>query len=300
MFDLDIIEKDWKENSFKLSEEEIIKIFNSEGATIEKWNKDVDEYKKIFQISDLTAEERLLIMILGDKEIVDKVEEKERIMRDVPYPTKKHLSKYSQNKVIEGSMDIVFNETRHWYYFFKEKISMETIYYLCLNSLMNSVKYMVHCGKPVFELYVLESTKRNIVKYISKIKHITYREALKFIDNITFGEENIDELSFYNYEEIPVKPSKIYYQTKDESYDIDYIKNISNEEFIKDYNSVLDSLDDISKMVMNLSFDINGYSGLTHKEIADYLGIDVKDVHNIKRIVIRKLRKNEMIRKHLL
>ncbi len=34
MFNLDLIEQDWKNNSFRLSEEEIIEIYRSEGATL--------------------------------------------------------------------------------------------------------------------------------------------------------------------------------------------------------------------------------------------------------------------------
>ena len=37
MFDLDEIERDWKENSFCLSDEEIRKIYIAEGVTIDAY-----------------------------------------------------------------------------------------------------------------------------------------------------------------------------------------------------------------------------------------------------------------------
>ena len=45
MFDLDIIEEDWKNNSFSLSENEIIEIFRSEGATLRKYNEEIEEWR---------------------------------------------------------------------------------------------------------------------------------------------------------------------------------------------------------------------------------------------------------------
>lgn len=42
MFDLDKIEQDWKKSSSPLSEEEIIKIYQSENATLSYYDKKLD------------------------------------------------------------------------------------------------------------------------------------------------------------------------------------------------------------------------------------------------------------------
>lgn len=47
MFDLDMIETDWLNNSFRLSEEEIIEIYRSENITLSKYYEQIEEYKKI-------------------------------------------------------------------------------------------------------------------------------------------------------------------------------------------------------------------------------------------------------------
>ena len=110
----------------------------------------------------MPAEERLLLAIFGeDKEIIKREEE---LRAKYECPTKKRLSNELQKKVVEGSLDIVFEETRYWYKFFKEKIEIERLYYICLEALINSTKYMIHCEKPVFKLYVLKSIKRNVIK----------------------------------------------------------------------------------------------------------------------------------------
>ena len=46
MFDLDLIEQDYLKNSFKLSEEEIIYIFQLEGVTLTAYDNEIDEYRK--------------------------------------------------------------------------------------------------------------------------------------------------------------------------------------------------------------------------------------------------------------
>ena len=180
MFDLDMIEADWLNNSFRLSEDEIIEIYRSENITLSKYNEQIEEYKKNTHI-EMSAEERLLRAIFGnDKEIIERENE---LRKQYEFPTKKYLSMDLQKKVIEGSLHIVFDSTREWYKFFDGKLSMERIYYVCLESLINSVKYMVHCEKPVFELYVLKSIERNMIKHMARWKRITYREAYKIIDS---------------------------------------------------------------------------------------------------------------------
>lgn len=45
MFDLDAIEKDWKENSFCLTDKEIREIYISEGVTTKAYSEKVAELK---------------------------------------------------------------------------------------------------------------------------------------------------------------------------------------------------------------------------------------------------------------
>jgi len=304
MFDLNIIETDWLNNSFRLSEKEIIEIYRSENITLSKYSEQINQYKKNTHI-EMSAEEKLLRLIFGnDKEIIERENE---LRKKYKFPTKKYLSKDSQKKVVEGSLHIVFDSTREWYKFFDGKLPMESIYYICLEALMNSTKYMLHCEKPVFKLYVLKSIERNIIKYVAKWEHITYREAYKIINNNYFDIDYVfgqcsgkTELSFdYNNKEEIEKPSKIFYRLKNNSYDVDYIKNISSEEFMRDYIHSLDNLDDVARMVMQLSFDIEGNPGFTNSEIADYLGIEINKVSDIKRKAIKTLRKDIKLNAYL-
>jgi len=298
MFDLDIIEKDWLNNSYKLSEEEIIEIYRSENITLNKYYEEMEQYRKNTQIQ-MPAEERLLLAVFGeDKEIIKREEE---LRAKYEYPTKKRLSNELQKKVVEGSLDIVFEETRYWYKFFEEKIEIEILYYICLEALINSTKYMIHCEKPVFKLYVLKSIKRNVIKYIAKWEHKSYREVYTIVNNYhvslydILGQLKPSEKTKLNFNcdnnEEPEKPTKIFYRTRNNAYNVDYIKNISAIEFMKDYNESLEELDEVAKLVMQLSFDKDGNPGLTYNEIADYLGIEINNVANAKKRAIRKLRK---------
>lgn len=191
--------------------------------------------------------------IFGDSEFL-KSEER------IPLPKKKHLSENSRKKVIEGSLYIVFHSTREWYNFFEGKVSMEDIYYLCLGALINSVRYMVHCEKPVKDLKLFSNGKD--------------KEVLE-------------------------KPSQIFYRLKNQYYDVDYIRNISSDEFTRDYNLALKKLDEISRLVISMSFDIYGYRSLNNSEIADYLGIDSKRVSNIRRNAIKMLRKDKRLNMYI-
>lgn len=300
MFDLDLIEQDWKNNSFSLNEEEIIEIFKSEDVTLSNYHKE--------NVHELSAEERLLRAFYKDQETLEEKEKSQKMIDVIFKPKKKHLSKENQKKVVEGSLYLVFDETRRWYSFFDQKLSMEKIYYICLEALVNSVKYMIHCEKPVFRLYILKSIERNIIKHVARYMHITYREAYKMIrDKYAIGEEssfeqlnkNLELLLDFESKEEPEKPSKIYWQLKNEYYYINYIKHISSNQFLVDYTSALENLDDTAKIVMELSFDIDGYRGLTNAEIADYLGIDVKKVADIRKRSIKTLRKNAKLNSYL-
>lgn len=303
MFDLDLIEQVWKSNSFRLSEEEIIEIYRLEGVTLSKYE---EECAKVGYNSDLLIEEKLLQAAFGN--VLE--EHDDKLVKELK-PGRKHLSEKNQKKVVEGCLYMVFNETRYWYDFFKENLSMEEIYYVCLQALMNSVKYILHCEKPVFRFYVLKSIERNVIKYVGQYLHIPYRNVRKMIPNrfkminssYALEDKQLSEnleLSFvFKRKEKVEKPSKIHYQLRNECYSIDYIKNISSAEFMNDYSIALECLDDLSKTVMKLTFDSSGYRGLTDTEIADYLGIDQQKVSGIRKKAIKVLRKDINLSKYL-
>ncbi len=308
MFDLDAIEKDWQEHSFCLNEEDIIEIFRSEGATLNKYLAEINEYRQKTHVEiEISPEERLLANIFGDSEIQKKIENadqlREKLEKEFPFPVKKHLSKENQKRVVEGCLDMVFDSTREWYDFFNGNLSMEKIYYVCLEALMNSVKYAVHCEKPIFRLYISKSITRNIIKHIAKWEHLSYREVYEIVFNIInddaffFEKKNIS-CHYENIEESQ-KPSKIFHHLRNETDEFNYVNQVSSNEFMKDYNQVLSTLDDDSRMIMQLSFDQNGYRGLTSREIADYLGIDCERVSNIRRKAIKTLRKDPVLQGYL-
>ncbi len=197
---------------------------------------------------------------------------------------------------------MVFDETRNWYNFFEGKLSMERIYYVCLESLMNSVKYAVHNEKPFFSFYVAKSIERSIIKYVSRKLHLTYRYVYEIIHYEYEPLEKINDVNLlFDYEtrEDVEKPSKIFYRVKDEFYNEDYIENISSSEFMKDYEKALETLDETEKLVMKFTFDSNGYRGLTSAEIAEHLGIETKKVNNIRKKAIRVLRKDTKLNTYL-
>lgn len=311
MFDLDLIEQDWKNNSFRLSEEEIIEIYRSEGVTKKEYNYQMEQYiKKIKGYSaNLTPEEKLIRSVFHQEEYQKETEEIQKKRKEVPEPKKKHLSEESQRKVVEGSLYIVFDATRGWYKFFNEEISLEVIYYICLNSLMKSTKYMLHNEKPVFQFYVTKSIESAIIEYISRHIHMSYREVYRIINSCLDSNQNDNMYPDGFFEKInnlvenkeePEKPSKIFYLLKDEQYDVDYTKEISSAKFLKDYQQALDNLDDISRQVMELSYTTDGECGFTSKEIGEFLGIDSKKVINIKRKALKRLSEDERIKAYKL
>lgn len=326
MFDLDKIEQDWKENSFRLSEEEIIEIYRSEGATLRKYDEEMDKYLGMMRNyhSKYEDEERFIETAFGSLEsyielypedslgqkILKEREKRRKVLESIQEPKTNYLSKENQKKVIEGSLYMVFDATRGWYNFFDGNLSMEKIYYICLEALMNSVKYVVHCEKPVFRYYVSRSIERNIIKYVAKYMHISYREAYEKIHYWRdFGDEfeefkswEVQKPDFVfpneNQEE-PEKPSQIYYRLRNESCEVNYIENTSYDEFMLDYQQTLEKLDEDARTVVQLTFDEYGYRGLTNREIAEYLGVDTEKVSTIRRRGIRALRRNYQLRRHL-
>ena len=301
MFDLDIIEKDWKNNSFCLSNLEIMNIYKDEGITKTNYKNEIDEFLK--SLPRMTYEERLRAHILGDKDMQAKYEkifeQKKQMMEN--WPKRKYLSHESQMKVVEGCMDVVFKQTRYWYSIFDKKIPMEELYNICLDSLFNSAKYCLHYStKPSFRLYVEQSIFRNIVKKISKLNHISYLEALEIIDNITNSNE-VKENNLKNFEyenEILYKPSCIYELIKNDSYDIDYIRRISSDEFMTDYQQAIDELPYEERAIMTLLYDSNGNDGFTYNEISEFFGYEPKKIGNVKARVKKKLRKDHRFDKY--
>lgn len=307
MFDLDAIENDWKNNSFRLSEEEIIDIYSSEGVTLSKYNQEIEEYRKKTHI-EISAEERLLGAIINDPEVMRKIELEQQLKKENKFPSKRHLSEEAQRKVIEGCLYMVFDATREWYKFFEDKISIERLYYVCLEALMNSVKYTMHCEKPVFRFYVSKSIERNIIKHVALWEHITYKEAYSIIHNLSccndeycLLEDDRNLKLFFDYEnkEEYEKPSKIFYQLKDECYEVDYIQGISSDEFMRCYNQSLEELDEESRLVMQMAFDISGYPGLTYVEMAEYLGINPRRISTIKKRAIKTLRNDIKLNRYV-
>lgn len=317
MFDLDEIEKDWKENSFCLTDQEVLDIFKQEGVT----TKDYKEYRDdvwenyIGIRRDYTAEYRLLRNIFGFSE---EAEEEKRIREEVDKKLsyKPHLSKEGQNKVVEGCMDIVFDSTREWYDYFKGNIPMENLYYVCLNTLISSARHCIHYyTKTCFRSYVLEGIRKNMIKFVSRLEHIPYRNAYammngyyKYYNEI---EDRIEdswcaiepgykkEFEYDNNfdKEVPTKASYIYEMIKNDSYEVDFIKKQSTDEFLAVYDEIIEELPYIEKMTMRLFYNYEGSEGLTINEISDYLGIESNEVINAKRRVLRKLKKDERIKK---
>jgi len=305
MFDLDLIEDDWKKNSFQLTDEEVFEIYKSEGVTKKEYEikreEIINRYKKI------SPEERLLINIFGDEKAQKELEEIDKECHEKLKAINLRLSHSSQMKVVEGTLDVVFDSTRYWYEKLNESIPMEEIYYLSVDSLMNAAKYCIHFStKMCFRSYAYEFIRRNMISLVARKEHISYRNAYCIIYNrlIKYYEENrllynVHELSYDYTKEIPYNPSSIYEMIRKEWYEDNYIKNISSEEFIKDYNCAIKGLDNLEQMIIKLLYDKNGLNGLTFKEISEFLGIPTNKVYNIKKKVIRKLNKNARFYKYI-
>ena len=302
MFDLDIIEKDWKKNSFCLSDLEIMNIYKEEGITKTNYKNEVDEFLK--SLPKMSSEEKMLAYFSKGNELFKKekeIFEKRKYLMETQYPKRKYLSHESQMKVVEGCMDVVFNQSKYWYNIFNKKIPMEELYNICLDSLFNSAKYCLHYStKPCFRSYVEQSIFANIVKKISKLGHISYNEAYKIMNSIT-SYNNLDILGILknNYEkEIPYKPSWIYELTKNNSYDVDYIRRISSDEFMMEYQQAIEELPYDERTIMTLLYDSNGNNGFTHKEISECFGYDPNKIANVKARIKKKLRKDHRFDKY--
>ncbi len=313
MFDLDAIEKDWKDNSFCLTDEEIRKIYIEEGVTIDAYYNAVEECEKNKPKFEgaVSLSQRILWNLFGDTEKEEeyrrKAQEYEKVLKEYYAkndPKKPRLSIESQKKVVEGSMDIVFSLTRSWYERLNRVISLEELYYLSLDTLLNAAKYCVHYDtKNCFRSYVKTCMDKNIIKFLAKKEHISYRNAYCIFSNTMHWPENaklykVKKFSFDYDKEIPYKPSSIYEMTKDESVELDYTREVSSEEFMDDYNNALSEFDPQDIKVMSLSYDKEGQNILTAKEINEITGIEVKKIKVIRDKVRRNLRKDQRFDKY--
>ena len=66
MFNLDIIEADWKANCTCLSDEEILEIYKQEGVTSDIYLRELDELRK--SLPKVSGEERLLAAVFNHKD----------------------------------------------------------------------------------------------------------------------------------------------------------------------------------------------------------------------------------------
>ena len=233
-----------------------------------------------------------------EEERVTKTKEKERLRKIREYHEfqdngKRHLSSEGQKKVVAGSLDIVFNQTRYYYKFFNKKISQETLYYICLYALMNAVKYLCISSKifyneykkiSLFRLYIEKSIRDAIIKYLAKSEHTGYREIYRQLQKCMPGEAS--KWFYLDYEEekeISTNP----FELRDvEQVEYDYISDTSSSEFMRIYHKALDKFDPLEKRVMLLAYDSDGYSILTYQEIGIILGIPASQVATIKKRVI--------------
>lgn len=311
MFDLDTIERDWKTNSFRLSEDEILEIYRSEGVTLNKYYEERAEYRRMLR-AKMLDDEKYVDALFGDPKVLRELEKEQykKLKMKYPFPSRQYLSTEMQKVVVEGSLHIVFDSSREWYHFFAEKISMERIYYVCLETLIKSVESMLHCEMPLFELEIQRNIEKSMIKHVAEWEHIPKKQVETIVQELkgTLNHEDFAldnhiqdfNLSFdYDPKEESEKPSRIYERIKNTDYDVDYIKNVSSDQFMSDYHQALDSLDDIEKQVIQLSFDKDGNIGLTSWEIGNYLGIDQSKVLNIRKKAIEKLRRNVKLKTYV-
>ena len=311
MFDFDEIEKDWLDNSFCLTDEEIRKIYISEGVTTKAYAEAEAKFNSSLPSYNMTTEERLLLNIFGTEEEKRKVQERineinkrrEEMLKHKP--KRPYLSQESQMRVVEGSMDIVFKIVRKWNAQY-EKFPIEDLYYAALEGLIAAAKYCLHFAtKNSFRAYAQSYIYKQLIKCMARKEHISYRNAYcivsgGFEDWNEYAKENRANYSVQGFSldydmEVPYKPSSIHYMRKDMPYSVDYTRRISNEEFIHDYLDALEDLSENEAQIMRLSYDIDGNPGLTYGEISDFYGIKKSKINYLKRKARKKLRFDDRI-----
>lgn len=317
MFDLDAIEKDWKENSFCLSNKEIREIYIAEGVTTKAYDETMTKFRNSlpkYYENEIAAKEGLLKAIFMFKEELKEeterlkkiTEERQKRLKDKP--KRPYLSHKAQIKVVEGSMDVVFKLVKIWHNSY-EKLSLEDLYYVALEGLFAAAKYCLHyTTKDSFRAYASSCIEKQIISYIAKKEHITYRNAYCiafgcFNDWDTHAEENkakysIRDFSFKHNKEIPCNPSCISEMLKDKNYQVDYTGEVSSEEFMKDYKKALQELPEDEFSVMRLSYDNDGNPGLTANEISKILGMNESKIYSLKRRAKKALNSDQRFNKY--
>lgn len=314
-FNLDIIEEDWKKNALYLTDEEIMTIYNKEGINLKNRRKELEEFEKTLPQFPVHKEAPICYLIFPSrypnyekyekeywKECNRISNERDRMWKE-ECPKPKHLSIESQKMVVEGCMDVVFNNTRDYYEEFKGNVSMEKLYYLCLETLLNCAKKCVHfTTKPCFRYYVSESIRKRITSYMARLEHISYHNSYCIIkhENYYLKPDEIQEFKF-DYKpkmEEPYRPCDIYELLKNKEYYPNYIEKISSDEFMQEYIQSLDKFTDQEKRIMSLLYDRFGDKLLTIKEISEKLDMDINTVKNTTDKIKRKLKNNTKFRKY--
>ena len=326
MFDLKKREREWEKTCTRLSNEEILRIYQEEGVTTAE--REISEMLSHYDRP--TGEERLLAMLFnGPKEEKiqkqdQEIEQKKAEIRS----RKRQLSDESKHKIIEGCMDLVFDETQDWYNFFNGDISMERIYYACLETLLKCVKYCVHYDtKACFRNYVIISINNNMIDRIASWEHMKRRNAREIIEKLRWTEEGketrkvmtkeeCEELGIdfhielytsgqyrdqfeYGYDDIYLehmqleKPSDIQRRLISE---VDYVEMAVSNMFMADYNDFLrDNLTTVEEIVMRLLYDKDGRKKYTISELALQLKTTPEKIRTIKRSAISKIRNDKKL-----
>lgn len=124
--------------------------------------------------------------------------------------------------------------------------------------------------------------------------------------NISLGKNlllNKDEvLNLHNLQresfENPVSPFELNFLLRNETSKVNIMERINTDDFFKDYHHILEKLSEDERIVMQLSYDIYVYYGLTYKEIADFLGIERNKVASIKKRALKHVRNNSLLNKY--
>lgn len=309
-FDMDVVEADWLKNGVRLSDKKIREIYIQEDATMAAYLKKVEECKDKLPKPPLSSEEKLLASIFNDVEKLAIIEEftKENNKRLAEiYADKPRLSEESRKRVVEGCMDVVFNMVRRYYRIFGTRISMEDLYYSCLESLNNSAKYCLHyVTKDCFRAYAIKGMRMQIVSYIARRERITWRNANYLVTMLETGNKK-DYFDYYYVgytEELKLERRSIVaelrpresvnYLLRNRSYVVDYVREITLKELSTDCLDVLDSLTSLEEYVLRKRFE----QQYTEKEIAELLHIDIGEVREIKKRALHKLRNSHVFDKY--
>ena len=184
-------------------------------------------------------------------------------------------------------MYLVFGETRYWDEVTGHVFDIEELYYICLYTLINSAKYCCHCRKPVFSMLVDKNIRTNMYGLIGRRMHLTYREIYQKINDWELEHIPTDENDhqLYNipekpFKEIPTDPKEMFLMTKDTPTDDEYQKE--SKMFMEAYYQEVGKLDGLERSIMSMSYDNNGYLGLTEYEISRELIINDSQVSYLK------------------